>query len=449
MTDQHLVPYGLKRFCILTYCTGNTNQYQYMKKVFYFLFLGLVFQLSQADLNAQCTLPLNLPSGDTLCPGGANILDGGVYATYLWSTGETTRYIAVTSAGMYTLTVSDAGGSCTDSIPVTLQAGNTPAVSLGPDLHLCGPNDSVHLDGGAGYYAYLWPDATTDQDLWVYSTANLTEPIWVEVHNSENCPNVDTLQVTTHDLPVVTIGSDFEFCFGDTVVLDAGIDVETLAPYAAYLWNSGPTTQMLDVTTGRNYRVTVTTIYGCVGVSNIVVATEFPLATPPVITLGDTAITSDQTSGVQWYYSTTASGTFLLDSGETNTWLPLDADNNPEGYYAATYTNSDGCTSVLSNIVQVIYRVTQDDIPQGFSPNGDGRNDNLFIHNIQYFQPNSFILMNRYGMEVRKIEGYMNETNAFDGKNKSGDNLPDGTYYYILDLENGETPLTGYLVIHR
>ena len=42
-----------------------------------------------------------------------------------------------------------------------------------------------------------------------------------------------------------------------------------------------------------------------------------------------------------------------------------------------------------------------------------------------------------------------NVTIYWDGKSNGGVDLPDGTYYYLLDLGNGNEPQTGYITIYR
>ncbi len=76
-------------------------------------------------------------------------------------------------------------------------------------------------------------------------------------------------------------------------------------------------------------------------------------------------------------------------------------------------------------------------IPAGLSPNGDLINDNLVINAIGNFPKSSMKIYNRLGDEVwYSIDGYKND---FIGQNNRGEDLPNGTYYYILELNK-----TGY-----
>lgn len=90
-------------------------------------------------------------------------------------------------------------------------------------------------------------------------------------------------------------------------------------------------------------------------------------------------------------------------------------------------------------------------IPEGFSPNGDGTNDEWIIRGLLELYPNNSLqIFNRWGGEVVNAAPY---TNDWDGKAESGLNageqLPVGTYWYILDLGDGSEPRKGYIYLNR
>ncbi len=88
------------------------------------------------------------------------------------------------------------------------------------------------------------------------------------------------------------------------------------------------------------------------------------------------------------------------------------------------------------------------DIPSIITPNHDGINDAFIIPclaNLNDFTNNTLSIFNLWGDEVFRASPYRNDwEGTFDGED-----LPAGTYYYILDLGNGQTPKTGYLIIQR
>jgi gliding motility-associated-like protein len=78
------------------------------------------------------------------------------------------------------------------------------------------------------------------------------------------------------------------------------------------------------------------------------------------------------------------------------------------------------------------------------SPNGDGKNDVVEIDNIDLYPNNKFKVFNRWGDKVYAEDGYNGKDVAF-----TGGNLPDGTYYYVLELGDGSKPIEGFILLKR
>ncbi len=89
---------------------------------------------------------------------------------------------------------------------------------------------------------------------------------------------------------------------------------------------------------------------------------------------------------------------------------------------------------------KVKYQVTN-----AFSPNGDGINDKWNLPFLDQFSDCRVQIFNRHGQMVFTSVGY---SNPWDGS-INGKTAPVGTYYFIIDLRNGEKPLTGYVVVLR
>ena len=86
-----------------------------------------------------------------------------------------------------------------------------------------------------------------------------------------------------------------------------------------------------------------------------------------------------------------------------------------------------------------------------FTPNGDGNNDFFIIRGIEAFPDNELFIYNRWGVEVYSKRGYDNSFGGIsDGRAtiKDGDELPVGTYYYVLRIR-GQADLAGPLYINR
>ncbi|NRD22918.1 DUF11 domain-containing protein, partial [Winogradskyella litoriviva] len=87
-----------------------------------------------------------------------------------------------------------------------------------------------------------------------------------------------------------------------------------------------------------------------------------------------------------------------------------------------------------------------------FSPDGDGVNETFVIDCIERFPDNKLEVYNRWGNIVYSANGYLNDwkgtSNGRAVINQS-DDLPVGTYYYVLDLGDGSDPRVGWLYINR
>ena len=108
------------------------------------------------------------------------------------------------------------------------------------------------------------------------------------------------------------------------------------------------------------------------------------------------------------------------------------------------------CGTTSDTVVVTIEDCTTFVVPDAFSPNGDGVNDVYEISNIQFYPNNKFQVFNRWGDLVYEANPYVNE---WDGRSSKGFNtdqgLPEGTYYYILDLGDGSEVLNGFIYLRR
>ncbi len=124
------------------------------------------------------------------------------------------------------------------------------------------------------------------------------------------------------------------------------------------------------------------------------------------------------------------------NNGITGTWSP--ALNNTA---TTTYTftpNSGQCANNFDMIIEV-FDINTYPIPKGISPNGDEKNENWDLESLNVV---SLKLFNRYGQLVYEKENY---TNEWFGQNNTSQSLPDGTYFYVLQLKCGSK--TGWVYI--
>ncbi|MCK7460618.1 MAG: gliding motility-associated C-terminal domain-containing protein [Sphingobacterium sp.] len=132
-------------------------------------------------------------------------------------------------------------------------------------------------------------------------------------------------------------------------------------------------------------------------------------------------------------------------SGSLSLFLLQVFQERPSSAWAA----SDGKDYSLPADVRIT--VTPQDlyIPEGFSPNGDGVNDFFVVKGADSYNV-TLQIFNRWGNLVYESKGYQND---WDGLANMGllisTKLPDGTYYYIINLNNGDKAKVGYITINR
>jgi gliding motility-associated-like protein len=104
---------------------------------------------------------------------------------------------------------------------------------------------------------------------------------------------------------------------------------------------------------------------------------------------------------------------------------------------------SASCGTSTSTVYVRVYKKIV--IPNTFSPNNDGVNDVWNIDALVTYPECLVQVFDRYGQPVYQSTGY---AVPWDGT-KNGQTVPTGTYYYIIDLKNGQPRLTGWvLVVH-
>jgi gliding motility-associated-like protein len=134
-----------------------------------------------------------------------------------------------------------------------------------------------------------------------------------------------------------------------------------------------------------------------------------------------------------------------------STYLSNDSISNPKFKatqtisYKLTVTDATGKCKGTSNVT--VYVIKPISVPNVITVNGDGVNDTWEIENIHGY-PNAIIeIYNRWGNLVWKTEGYLKN---WDGSNfRNGEVLPDGTYFYIINLKSQvyTEPYTGWVQI--
>ncbi|WDO13750.1 choice-of-anchor J domain-containing protein [Flavobacterium sp. WW92] len=106
--------------------------------------------------------------------------------------------------------------------------------------------------------------------------------------------------------------------------------------------------------------------------------------------------------------------------------------------FTVTIITATGCESVKPVEVSSTFC----DIQKGISPNNDGNNETF---DLTGFNVKKLTIFNRYGTEVYSFTNY---TNQWRGQSSGGKELPDGTYYYVIE-RSGVSSKTGWIQINR
>jgi len=238
--------------------------------------------------------------------------------------------------------------------------------------------------------------------------------------------------------------------------------------FSGYLWSTGATTPQLTVTSAGTYTLVVTSSAGCTSPSSPPVSftaafcNQSPVAAPgtanttvkvPVV-VAIVTLLSDPDSNLDLatlvVIGTTSSGAPATIN--SNNELVIDYSNTPfAGTDVITLEICDqaGACVQFEITVEVAGEIT---IFNAISPNADGKNEVLFIENIDLLpetQHNKLTLFDRWGSVVFEAVNYNNTTNTFRGLGKNGEELPSGTYFYSLEFSGGTPKRTGFISLRK
>ena len=389
---------------------------------------GGVSSTDSVTVTVETPLATITPSGPTaLCTGGSVTLSANAGSSYLWSTGATTQSITVNTAGSYTVTVTNATGCSATSVATAVTVNPLPTASItasGPTTFCAG--GSVTLTANAAS-SYLWSNGATTQSITVSTAGSYT----VTVTNATGCTSAASAatSVVVNALPTasITASGPTSFCAGGSVTLSANAG-------SSYLWSNGATTQSITVSTAGSYTVRVTNATGCTSVASA--ASTVVVNAPPTATITASGPTSFCAGG-SVTLSANAGSSYLWSNGATTQSITV----STAGSYTVRVTNATGCISTSSSAVSVSVTGALN-IPNTFTPNGDGVNDTWVIDQINQYPNCTVTVFNKMGNKVFESVGY---TQPWQGKFKDND-LPFDVYYYVIDVKCGSL-LKGWIAL--
>ncbi|MEP6645647.1 MAG: gliding motility-associated C-terminal domain-containing protein [Saprospiraceae bacterium] len=193
-----------------------------------------------------------LPSQVVLCQGNTITLNPQITGvTYSWNNGSADTTLTVNNPGTYTLTVSNACGSFSDTTLV-LDGGAVPFVNLGPDISLC-PGQSMIIHPSLSNVDHLmWSDNSTMDSLMVSDSG------FVEIAVFNGCGmSFDTLHVELlPGEPAFTLGSDVSLCKGESILL------QIFSADVNIMWNDGSMGSSLLAQAPGQYFATISNTCG-------------------------------------------------------------------------------------------------------------------------------------------------------------------------------------------
>jgi gliding motility-associated-like protein len=194
----------------------------------------------------------------------------------------------------------------------------------------------------------------------------------------------NTILLSLYPVPIVMLDHNNSLCSGDSRVLDAGV-------FSSYLWNDGSTGRTLSINNVGAYYVTVKDENGCIGSDTTNIDSLLPK--PDGFAPADTAICSYGSLSLK---AQNGYKNYLWNTGFAGPSLTI----TQPGYYWIQVTDYNNCQG--KDTVKVLPKECMVGfyIPNAFTPNHDGKNDDfkplLFGNVIQY----SFTIYDRWGQIV-------------------------------------------------
>lgn len=398
--------------------------------------------LFMANFITVSALPTVVASNDTtICAGSQANLSAVGAVSYNWDNGLGAGQVQTPSplvTTTYRVTGTDANGCVnTDSVLVTVNP--SPTVTASNDTAICvGDTAFISVTGTAA--TYTWDNSLGNgQNFNVIPTSTTT--YYVVGDDGIGCTTTDSITVTVNALPNVLASNDTTICSGDQANISA-------SGATSYLWNNSlgaGQSHSPSPTSNTTYIVTGTDGNGCVNVDSVMV-TVTSCNVPPVANFSSSGtslcindcidFTDLSTGGIvtgwNWYFEggipatsniQNPTGICYNTAGTYGVALTVTNTFGQDSMYVAGYITVDSCNVIPTTLT----------IPNVFSPNGDGEND-LFKPEGTNITSLHMEVYNRWGELLYKTD-FLNA--GWDGRTTSAALCPDGTYFYIIEV-NGE-----------
>lgn len=321
----------------------------------------------------------------------------------------------------------------------------------------CGQsNGSITGIQVSGATQYQWFDQS-DQLIATTADPNLRDVkagSYYLVAANSSCKKASRLYTVGGNVAVVVnndhVQIDHDHCGLSTGAI-TGVEVSGKLPFT-YRWennagvNFGNQKDLKNAPQGM-YHLTITDVAGCSAVSTYQLLNQSETIQQPMV--NDLQLCAKGDAILIVNNAAKGSGYKLYE--DEHSLIPWDVQqsgqfkinvNENRNFYVSQYMG--GCESPRTK-VEITVGYAALDIPNAFSPNHDGSNDNWIIKGIESYPKVSVSIFNRYGARVFDATNYKV---PFDG-NSNGNQLPAGVYYYVIKIGDGCKAISGSLTLLR
>ena len=356
--------------------------------------------------------------------------------TYSWTgiPGNTTTSASVLAAGTYTFKVS--GGGCTnvDTI-ITVPGPLAPLADiLTSHTSSCGQSNGLavaQVTGGTPPYTYVWSAGIPTSDSATGLPGN--SQIYLTVTDSHGCSLLDTASISSVPRPVIAVTPPQTQ--GDNTGLIIVTPISGAAPFS-YIWSNAETTNVNAGLSPGLYSVTVTDAVGCDTVLQVTVPSYQGQISATLVT-GWGGVAYGQTVEIQLNVNVPVTDV---------RWSPYIPGANgsltasfrayQDSVYTVIVTYGEGCKLYDTLLVKVAGPNNGDQwtIPNTFTPNGDGINDNFKIVGAPYVSAFHIWIYDRWGNKVfesTNVDFLWNGTDQFVGEKP----FNSGVFSYVIEYQ--------------
>ncbi|MGV3632156.1 MAG: M43 family zinc metalloprotease [Bacteroidota bacterium] len=277
----------------------------------------------------------------TFCDGGSVVLTSSASANNLWSTGETTQSITVTSGNNITLEVVENGcSSASVSELVTVNpVPATPTVTASALTTIC-VGETIDLTSSAAS-GNTWSTAETTQTITVSAAGNYNVTVSNGMCSATSADITITVNTSAPAAPTVTASGALTFCEGGNVVL-------TSSEATGNTWSTGETTQSVTVTQAGSYTVSIGS-GNCVATST---ASAVTVNANPAVTLDPFSDVCNTAAAFALTQGLPAGGTYTVNSNAATTFDPAAATVGANTI-VYTFTDANSCSGSASGTITV------------------------------------------------------------------------------------------------